>query len=149
LLAVNTIEQTNAGGHIMGFDIIGIKPVNDARRGFYRNIQAWTPLWRFICQNCDDILTAQQMEEGFANDGIRISARQTKLIVERLENIINSKYSIGANKAKTTLKEAASSSLQEVQKVLGVNSSPSSQDLRSDLIEFLEFARHSGGFRIW
>jgi hypothetical protein len=133
----------------MGFDIIGIKPTNDVGRGFYRNIQAWTPLWRFICQNCDDILTAQQMEEGFANDGIKIGARQTKLIVERLENIINSKYPIETNKAKATFKEAASLSLQEIQKVLGVNSSPSSQDLRSDLIEFLEFARHSGGFRIW
>lgn len=133
----------------MGFDIIGIKPTNDVGRGFYRNIQAWTPLWRFICQNCDDILTAQQMEEGFANDGIKIGARQTKLIVERLENIINSKYSIEANKAKTTFKEAARLNLREVQKVLGVDSSPSSQDLRSDLIEFLEFARSSGGFRIY
>jgi hypothetical protein len=133
----------------MGFDIIGIKPINDAGRGFYRNIQAWTPLWRFICQSCDDILTPQQMEEGFANDGIKIGVRQTKLIVERLENIINSKYPIETNKAKATFKEAASLSLQEIQKVLGVNSSPSSQDLRSDLIEFLEFARHSGGFRIW
>jgi len=133
----------------MGFDIIGMKPANDAGRGFYRNIQAWTPLWRFICQNCDDILTTQQMEEGFANDGIKIGARQTKLIVDRLENIINSKYSIDANKAKTTFKEAARLNLLEVQKVLGVDSSPSSQDLRSALIEFLDFARHSGGFRIW
>lgn len=133
----------------MGFDIIGIKPANEAGKDFSRNIQAWTPLWRLICQNCDDILTAQQMEEGFANDGIRIGAWQTKLIVERLENIINSKYSIETNQAQTTFKEAASSSLREIQKVLGVNSSPSSQDLRSDLIEFLEFARHSGGFRIW
>jgi len=127
----------------MGFDIIGIKPTNDVGGGFYRNIQAWTPLWSFICQNCDDILTAQQMEEGSANDGIKIGARQTKLIVERLENIINSKYSIEANEAKTTRLN-----LLEAQKVLGVHSSPSSQDLRSDLIEFLEFARHSGGFRI-
>jgi len=133
----------------MGFDIIGIKPTNDVGRGFYRSIQAWTPLWSFICQNCDDILTAQQMEEGFANDGIKIGARQTKLIVERLENILNPKYSIEANKAKTTSKEAARLNLLEVQRVLGVDSSPSSQDLRSDLVEFLEFARHSGGFRIW
>lgn len=94
-------------------------------------------------------MTAQQVEEGFANAGIKIGARQTKLIVERLENIINSKYSIEANKAKTTFKEAARSNLLKVQKVLGVDSPRSSQDLRSDLIEFLEFARHSGGFRIW
>jgi hypothetical protein len=133
----------------MGFDIIGIKPTNDVGTGFYRNVQAWTPLWSFICQNCDDILTAHQMQEGFANDGIKIGARQTKLIVERLENIINSKHSTKANKAKTTSKEAARLNLLQVQKVLGVDSSPSSQDLRSDLIEFLEFARHSGGFRIW
>lgn len=104
----------------MGFDLTGIKPANDAGISFRRNIHGWPPLWRFICQNCDDILTALQMEEGFANDGIRISARQTKQIVERLENIINSKSSV-----------------------------PNSQDLRSDVIEFLEFARNSGGFKIW
>jgi hypothetical protein len=133
----------------MGFDIIGIKPTSDVGRGFYRNIQDWIPLWSFICQNCDDILTAQQMEEGYANDGIRIGVRQTKLIVEHLDNIMNSKYPIETNKAKTAFREAASLSLQEVQRALGVNPSPSSQDLRSDLIEFLEFARHSGGFKIW
>lgn len=132
----------------MGFDIIGIKPASDAGRSYSRNIQAWTPLWSFICQNCDNILTAQQMEEGFANDGIRIGARQTKLIVERLENIINSNYSVETDKAQSLSKEAASLNLRKLQKVLSVNSSPSSQDLRSDLIEFLEFARCSGGFKI-
>ena len=133
----------------MGFDIIGIKPTSDAGRGFYGHIQAWTTLWSFICQNCDDILTAQQIEEGLANDGIKIGARQTKLIVEHLDNIIGSKYPIETKKAKITFKGAASLSLQKVRKDLGVDSSPSGQDLRSDLIEFLEFARHSGGFRIW
>jgi len=132
----------------MGFDIIGIKPANDAGRYFSRNIQDWTHLWRLICQSCDDILTGQQMEEGFANDGIRIGARQTKFIVSRLENIINLNYSIKPKKAKTTFKEASSLGLRRVQKALGVEPTPSSQDLRSDLIEFLEFARHSGGFKI-
>jgi len=133
----------------MGFDVIGMKPANDVGRGFFRSIQAWTPLWRFICQSCDDVLTAQQMEGGSANDGIKIGARQTKLIVQRLENIINAEYPIQTNAAKATFVEAASSSLQEIQNVLGVSYSPSGQDLRSDLIEFIEFARHSGGFRIW
>lgn len=132
----------------MGFDIIGIKPANDAGRCFSRNIQDWTSLWRLICQSCDDILTGQQMEEGYANDGIRIGARQTKLIVVRLENIINSNYSVEPKKAKTTFKESASLSWREVQKALSVDSKPSSLDLRSDLIEFLEFARYSGGFKI-
>ena len=104
----------------MGFDLVGLKPASEAGRSFSRNIHGWTPLWHFICQNCDDILTAPQMEEGFLNDGIRISARQTKLIVERLENIMNSKPSVPKNKG-----------------------------LKSDVIEFLEFARHSGGFKIW
>ena len=103
----------------MGFDLTGIKPANDAGRSFSLNIHGWAPLWRFICQNCDDILTALQMEEGFLNDGIRISARQTKQIVERLESIIDSKSSM-----------------------------LNSRNLRSALIEFLEFARNSGGFKI-
>jgi len=133
----------------MGFDVIGIKPVNDKGELFYRNIQAWTPLWRFICQKCDGILTAVQIEEGFANDGIKIGARQTKLIVERLEKIINAEAPAETDEAPLPYKEAARLNLLEVQKALDVNPLPNNLDLRSDLIEFLEFARNSGGFKIW
>ncbi len=134
----------------MGFDIIGIKPVNDTGEGFSRNIQTWTPLWRFLCLNCDDILTSEQMEEGFANDGIKIGARQTKLIMERLENIITSGAPIVSDESPTPFKEAGRLSLLEVENILGVDSSPEgNQDLRPDLVEFLEFARYSGGFKIW
>jgi hypothetical protein len=118
----------------MGFDVIGIKPANDKGEGFYRNIQTWTLLWRFICQNCDDILTALQIEEGFANNGRKISPRQTKLIVERLENIINSGVSVGKDEAKSPYKEAARLNLLEAKKALGGESSPNDQDLKSDLI---------------
>jgi hypothetical protein len=133
----------------MGFDVIGMKPTNDVGRAFCRNIQAWTPLWSFICQNCDDILTGQQMEEGFANDGVKISARQIKLIVERLQNIVNLKCSMEADKTETMFEKAAHSTLPEVREVLGADSTPTSQNSSGDLMQFLEFARHSGGFRIW
>lgn len=133
----------------MGFDIIGIKPTNDTGKCFSGNIQTWVPLWRFICQNCDDILTVLQMEEGFANNGIKISARQTKLIIKRLENIVNTEGPAETDKTQSPFKESEGINLLEVQKVLSIDSLPNNQNLRSYLIEFLEFAFYSGGFKIW
>ena len=89
------------------------------------------------------------MKEGFTNNGIKISARQTKLIIERLKKYMNSETPLEIGESQSPLKEAARLNLLEVQKVIGVNSSPNNQDLRSDLIEFLKFARSSGGFKIW
>ena len=132
----------------MGFDIIGIEPANDTGRSFSRNIQIWTPLWHLICHHCDDILTTRQIEEGFTNNGLRINAHQTKQIVERLDKIINLESSVETGEAKSLFNEKAKLHLIGARKSSGVGSLPNYQDLKPDLIEFLEFARYSGGFKI-
>jgi hypothetical protein len=40
-------------------------------------------------QYCAEFLTKVQVDKGYANDGIKISAKQTKRIVERLEIFTN------------------------------------------------------------
>lgn len=133
----------------MGFDIIGIKPINDSGKSFSRNIQGWTPLWNFICQYCADLLTKGQAEEGFANDGIKISAKQTKLIVERLENFTNPEEAVTSKPSELQLKETLNLHSKAKQKDPGISPKSINQNLRQDLSEFLEFARNSGGFKIY
>ena len=133
----------------MGFDIIGIKPINDSGKDFSRNIQGWTALWDFICQNCAEFLTDEQMNEGFANDGIKISAKQTKLIIARLEIFINPE---AANTSKTNelqQKEALNSHSTTTHKDPGISPKSINLNLKQDLNEFLKFARSSGGFKIY
>ena len=132
----------------MGFDIIGIKPANDTGTGFSRNIHIWTLLWHFICHHCDDILTNLQIEEGFTNDGIRINTQQTIQIVERLDNIINLESSVYTGEAQSLFNEKTRLHLIGARKSSGVDCLPNYQDLKPHLIEFLEFARYSGGFKI-
>jgi hypothetical protein len=81
----------------MGFDIIGVKPTKDVGECFTANIHTWTAVWRFICDNCGDLLTPKQVREGFANNGIAINARQTRSIVERLDGIVTSGKSVNVD----------------------------------------------------
>ena len=41
---------------------------------FRNNVWWWRPLWRFVCERFDDILTEQDMERGCYNDGHEIPA---------------------------------------------------------------------------
>ena len=48
----------------------------DANPGIYfrNNVWWWRPLWQFVCERFDDVLTEQDMERGNYNDGHEITA---------------------------------------------------------------------------
>ena len=48
----------------------------DANPGVYfrNNVWWWRPLWQFVCERFDDVLTEQDMERGCYNDGHEITA---------------------------------------------------------------------------
>ena len=41
---------------------------------FRNNVWWWRPLWQFVCERFDDVLTEQDMERGCYNDGHEITA---------------------------------------------------------------------------
>ena len=47
----------------------------DANPGVYfrNNVWWWRPLWQFVCERFDDVLTEQDMERGCYNDGHEIT----------------------------------------------------------------------------
>ena len=55
---------------------------------FRNNVWWWRPLWNFVCNSCDDILTEKDIEGGSWNDGHRISRTKAGKIAERLYHMI-------------------------------------------------------------
>ena len=68
----------------MGFDIYGMDPQTEKGHYFRNNVWYWRPLWQLICEECDDILTEEQMASGSYNDGVEVSAEQAMKIFKRL-----------------------------------------------------------------
>lgn len=57
---------------------------------FRNNVWWWRPLWAYICDECDDILNEEDMEEGQSNSGHIISEEKSIAIADRLDNLIDS-----------------------------------------------------------
>ena len=55
---------------------------------YFRNdVWHWRPLWNFVCEVCDDILTQKDMKEGSSNNGHKISKTKAKKIAARLRKV--------------------------------------------------------------
>lgn len=55
---------------------------------FRNNVWYWRPLWSFVCDVCEDILSEKDMEAGGWNDGKKISKTKALKIAKRLEKAI-------------------------------------------------------------
>ena len=55
---------------------------------FRNNVWWWRPLWDFVCDSCDDILTEDDMEKGCYNDGRKINKTKSAKIANRLFELI-------------------------------------------------------------
>ena len=51
---------------------------------FRNNVWWWRPLWHYVCQICDDILTEEDLEDGCSNSGHEINADKALTIGIRL-----------------------------------------------------------------
>ena len=69
----------------MGFDLCGNSPKDEKGEYFRNNVWWWRPLWDYVCQNCDDILSENDMFSGGYNDGRNISGRKAMKIGHRLD----------------------------------------------------------------
>ena len=96
---------------------------------FRNNVWHWRPLWDFVCMACGDTLTTDDLEAGHHNDGHEIDADQCEVIVERLEFLL--KIGSVAKLEESHNKESEDYPFYE-----------------ENVIEFVNFVKHSGGFRI-
>ena len=105
---------------------------------FRNNVWFWRPLWNFIGGCCDDILTENDIESGYMNDGHRISKTKAKLIARRLRKF----FKDGSVASYESWYARQISQLDE--KDWNKNYPFSIQNVK----EFERFCENSGGFRI-
>ena len=99
---------------------------------FRNNVWHWRPLWDYVCLACGDTMTTSDLEAGHYNDGHEIDAEQCAVIVERLEFL---------------LKIGAVAKYEVERKVQDKESEDYPFD-EENVIEFVNFVKHSGGFKI-
>ena len=98
---------------------------------FRNNVWHWRPLWDFVCMACGDTLTTDDLHAGHHNDGHEIDADQCEVIVERLEFLL----------------KIGSVAKYEVERKVHDTDEDYPFD-EENVIDFLNFVKHSGGFRI-
>ena len=55
---------------------------------FRNNVWGWRPLWNFVTAMCNDFLTEKDIEQGYYNDGHKISKTKAGKIAKKLYNLI-------------------------------------------------------------
>lgn len=130
----------------MGYDLVGLNPTNEYGEYFRNNIWSWPPLWSFVCHCCNDILTPEQIEEGYSNTGVVIEAWQAQLIAQRLKECIVTN-TVQILQSEVVIPQKIEQKNQALAKLFGGRGAE--RDLQDNLRKFIEFARASGGFRIY
>lgn len=61
------------------------KFTNDNPGAYFRNnVWWWRPLWNYVCEVCEDIMSKEDMNAGTGNDGIKISESTVDKMSEKL-----------------------------------------------------------------
>ena len=74
----------------MGFDLSGRNPQSEKGSYFRNNCWWYRPLWNFVNEVCNDILTQKDYDSGNYNDGHFITKLKSKKITKRLTELLES-----------------------------------------------------------
>ncbi len=74
----------------MGMDVYGVAPVNKRGEYFCNNCWYWRPLWNYIFEHCNDVLTEKDHESGHYNDGHLIEKERAERIAAKLRTLCDS-----------------------------------------------------------
>ncbi len=120
----------------MGFDIEGIASTNPVGEYFRNNVWWWRPMATIIITLCSDFLTEKQINGIHVNDGILFNSKTANKIADRLEE--------NEDKLEVYVKP--------IQNELQFSETSQQYDYPfsiENVKAFIDFARHSGGFKIW
>ena len=117
---------------------------------FRNNVWWWRPLWEFICDNCDHILTDKQMQGGNNNDGTLIEHDQAEEIHNVIVNVIGKKQIIKMHvEYETARQEAEENNKGKKSTDEGYIWEANYPFDADNVMVFAEFCKQSGGFEIW
>ena len=120
---------------------------------FRANVWGWRPIWEFICNVCDEILTEKDIQSGQFNDGHKISKTKAIKIANRIkeldkDNIIKD-YEILTNEKVNAAKEYNETWETAIQQDPRLRDWTDAYPFNRDLIlKCANFCEQSGGFTI-
>jgi hypothetical protein len=155
----------------MGMDVYGQKPSAPEGKYFRNNVWAWRPLWDFVCEKTEGLLTEKQKKFGHDNRGILIGKKAALAIASRLDELVStgavSEFEKARQQRLNTLPDETCEHCQGTGKRAdldvrlyngGCNGCHGSGKIRpietwysfdlDNVAEFSRFVRSSGGFRI-
>tara|TARA_R100000458_G_C8124202_1_gene141825 strand:+ start:19 stop:540 length:522 start_codon:yes stop_codon:yes gene_type:complete len=110
---------------------------------FRNNVWWWRPLWDFVCQNCDDILSEEDMERGCFNDHHEITEDKAIKIAAKLQSLLLDdtidKYEESYEEKRKKLEES------DDKKTAFMANYPFCKE---NIAKFAQFCEESGGFII-
>lgn len=72
----------------MGFDVYGKRPISQEGEYFRNNVWYWRPLWKFVCESCNDFLTIKDFQKGESNSDLVIAKVKAEKIAKRLKYLL-------------------------------------------------------------
>ena len=117
----------------MGFDLVGQAATKPQGEYFRNNVWWWRPLHALIYLTASDILTEEEMDELGYNDGFAFSPDKAQALAKRLSNVVSDEKFL-AECEKTVM-------IQLPGYYHGCWS-------KENILEFIEFLEHSGGFTV-
>ncbi len=120
---------------------------------FATNVWGWRPIWEFVCNVCDNILTEKDIHGGQFNGGHKISKTKAIKIANKIkkldkDNIIKD-YEILTNKKVNAAKEWNETWQTAIQQDPRLRDWTDAYPFNRDLIlKFAKFCEQSGGFTI-
>ena len=135
---------------------------------FHRNVWHWRPIWTYVAETCNNILTHKDITMGQFNDGHFINKNKSKRIAKRLQKLIDEGHSTVWESEHTEEREDAEEIPCRICKGKGVRSDSVIKGKCNvcegkgtekpnwawypfyveNLQEFTNFCRDSGGFNI-
>lgn len=133
----------------MGMDVYGRKPTTDAGEYFRANIWSWRPIHELIEKA--NVLPQKMVEDMAFNDGAGPDAEQALLLAYQLENMLEGMEDDNTFMLTDEIDGPVAAMLSQF-KEQGIEivspRGPVYQADVSQVKEFIEFCRHSGGFEV-
>lgn len=133
----------------MGFDIVGLHPVDEDGEYFRNNIYSWESLWDFVCEITGDLLTEKQKEMACTNDGFKCNAKTSKAIAKKLKEALDS-GAVKKYEQKHKTRRRGPPGVNEICKVTGMKKKKIVKDtfLEENVRDFQRFCERCNGFEI-
>lgn len=149
----------------MGFDLIGLNPDDKSGEYFRNNIWWWPPLWDYVCAVCSKVLSKTDKKMGHYNDGHVISEKKAK----RMARILFREVTSGRTKEYEQVFKIVTEHIPDVVCKFCKGTGKVSNKTcvvcegkgrhrpwisrcffsEENVLKFIEFCEHSGGFQIW